>query len=145
MEEPTFTALRYDTAGRKAYITLDRPDRLNAIDTRMPGEIRAAVERANDDPEVHVIVLRGEGRSFCAGYDLKAFAEAGVGTQGAVWDPIKDYRAMKRNTDDFTSVNALITVLPAGHRPAGGTVCRCLRCPGRTDSVQCLAERAHRG
>jgi enoyl-CoA hydratase len=104
MTDATFDSLRYGTAGRKAYITLNRPDRLNAIDVHMPGEIRRAVEQANDDPQVHVIILRGEGRAFCAGYDLKAFAETGVGTQGAVWDPIKDYRAMKANTDDFSSL-----------------------------------------
>ena len=41
---------------REAYITLDRPERLNAIDSWMPGETDASVERANDDGEVHVIV-----------------------------------------------------------------------------------------
>ena len=53
---------------------------------------------------MHVIVLQGAGRAFCAGYDLKEFAEEGVGTQDAVWDPIKDFRVMKRNTDDFFSL-----------------------------------------
>ncbi len=78
-----------------AGFTLNRPERLNAIGAHMPREIHSAVELANDDPGVHVIVLRGEGRSFCSGYDLKAYAETGVGTQGAEWDPIKDYRFMK--------------------------------------------------
>ncbi len=121
---PTFRSLRYETADRKAYLTLDRPERLNAIDRHMPGEIRNAVDLANDDPDVHVIVLRGEGRSFCAGYDLKAFAEGGLGTQGAVWDPIKDYRAMKRNTDDFTSLFRSLkpTICQVqGHAVAGGS------------------------
>ncbi len=99
-----FSSLRYHTEDRKAYITLARPDRLNAIDRAMPAEIRQAVEMANDDPEVHVIVLSGEGRAFCSGYDLKAFAEQGIGTQPTTWDPIKDYRGMKTNTDDFTSL-----------------------------------------
>ena len=121
---PPFRSLRYETAERKAYLTLDRPERLNAIDRHMPGEIRAAVELANDDPDVHVIVLRGEGRSFCAGYDLKDFAEGGAGTQGAFWDPIKDYRAMKRNTDDFTtlfrSLKPTICQIQ-GHAVAGGS------------------------
>jgi enoyl-CoA hydratase len=104
MADQEFTSLRYETRDRKAYVTLARPDRLNAIDGRMPEEIRLAVEAANDDPDVHVIVLGGDGRAFCAGYDLKAFAEQGVGTQATVWDPIKDYRGMKRNTDDFMSL-----------------------------------------
>jgi enoyl-CoA hydratase len=101
MTDEGFATLAYDTHDRKAYITLNRPERLNAIDERMPREIRQAVERANDDPSVHVIVLQGAGRAFCAGYDLKRFAETGVGTQGEVWDPIMDFRGMKRNTDDF--------------------------------------------
>jgi enoyl-CoA hydratase len=101
MADQEFATLTYASHDRKAYITLDRPDRLNAIDERMPREIRQAVERANDDPAVHVIVLRGAGRAFCAGYDLKRFAETGAGTQPAVWDPVKDFRAMKANTDDF--------------------------------------------
>lgn len=125
MTEPEqLTSLRYAARDRKAYITLDRPERLNAIDARMPREIRLAVELANDDPEVHVIVLQGEGRSFCAGYDLKAFAEGGVGTQGAVWDPIKDFRAMKRNTDDFMSLFRSLkpTICKVqGHAVAGGS------------------------
>ena len=101
MTDDTFATLTYETRDRKAYLTLQRPERLNAIDERMPSEIRLAVERANDDGAVHVIVLRGAGRAFCAGYDLKRFAERGVGTQETVWDPIKDFRVMKRNTDDF--------------------------------------------
>ena len=124
MSEPEWTSLRYEARDRKAYITLDRPERLNAIDASMPSEIRRAVERANDDPEVHVIVLRGEGRSFCSGYDLKAFAETGIGTQGKVWDPIKDYRAMKRNTDDFMSLFRSLkpTICKVqGHAVAGGS------------------------
>jgi len=119
-----FRSLRYEVADRKAYITLNRPERLNAIDRWMPGEIDAAVELANDDGEVHVIVLRGEGTSFCSGYDLKDFAEGGVGTQGTVWDPIKDYRAMKRNTDQFTSLFRSLkpTICKVqGHAVAGGS------------------------
>lgn len=102
-----FGTLRYEVADRKAYVTLDRPHRLNAIDDVMPGEIAAAVERAKRDRAVRVIVLAGAGRAFCAGYDLKQFAEAeGAQTwsQDGTWDPIADYRMMRRNTDDFMSL-----------------------------------------
>jgi enoyl-CoA hydratase len=119
-----FTTLLYEVSGRTASITLNRPERLNAIVGTMPGEIRRAVERANDDPEVHVIVLTGAGRSFCAGYDLKAYAETGIGTQAKVWDPIKDYRGMKRNTDDFMSLFRSLKPTVAkvrGHAVAGGS------------------------
>ncbi|MEZ5615329.1 MAG: crotonase/enoyl-CoA hydratase family protein [Rhodocyclaceae bacterium] len=103
----TFTTLNYATAGRIARITLNRPERLNAIDEKMPGEIRAAVERANADDGIHVIILQGAGRGFCSGYDLKAFAETAgenPGVQSMPWDPMVDYRFMKQCTDDFFSL-----------------------------------------
>ncbi len=103
---PTFATLIYEVRGRIATITLNRPDRLNAIDGVMPGEIRAAVEAANDDDAVHVIVLQGAGKAFCAGYDLKYYAEGNGGdaTQPMPWDPMLDYKFMKKNTDDFMSL-----------------------------------------
>ncbi len=75
MTADDYSTLDYEVSGHKAYLTLNRPDRLNAINDEMPGEIAAAVERANADPVVRVIVLRGAGRAFCSGYDLKFFAE----------------------------------------------------------------------
>jgi enoyl-CoA hydratase len=102
-----YTTLKYAVAGRLARITLNRPARLNAIDDKMPREIRRAVEAANDDQRVHVIVLAGAGRAFCAGYDLKKFAEGDAGNrwnQAMPWDPMRDYRGMKANTDDFFSI-----------------------------------------
>ena len=104
---PKFRTLKYSVAGRIARITLNRPARLNAIDERMPREIRRAVEAANDDDRVHVIVLAGAGKAFCAGYDLKQFAEGDQArrwTQPMPWDPMKDYKGMKSNTDDFFSI-----------------------------------------
>ena len=65
-----FETLLYDTDGQVATITLNRPERLNTIVPPMPDEFEAAVREATLDPEVKVIVLRGAGRSFCAGYDF---------------------------------------------------------------------------
>ena len=81
MTDDQQSTVLYEVKDRKAYLTLNRPDRLNAIDFRMPGDIAAAVRRANDDPDVHVIVLQGAGRAFCSGYDLKISAEDGHGTR----------------------------------------------------------------
>jgi enoyl-CoA hydratase len=103
----SYKTLRYEKQGRIARITLNRPRRLNAISRDMPREIRLAVEEANADDGVHVIVLQGAGRAFCAGYDLKDFAEKkgkNSYTQDMPWDPMVDYRAMKANTDDFFSL-----------------------------------------
>lgn len=93
---------------RIARITLNRPERLNAISPPMPGEIRRAVQLANDDDEVHVIVVQGAGRAFCAGYDMKESAErpdAHEWLQSEMpWDPMVDYRWMKQATDDIMSL-----------------------------------------
>ena len=102
-----YTSLKYAVTGRIARITLNRPARLNAIDDKMPREIRRSVEAANDDERVHVIVLAGAGRAFCAGYDLKKFAEGNPKNrwnQSMPWDPMRDYRGMKANTDDFFAI-----------------------------------------
>ena len=103
----TPTTLTYARDGRVARITLNRPDRLNAIDEAMPRELRAAVEEANRDDAVHVIVLGGAGRTFCAGYDLQVFAESslpGPLSQDMPWDPTVDYRRMSDDTACFMSL-----------------------------------------
>jgi enoyl-CoA hydratase len=89
----TFETVTFHATERIATVTLNRPDRLNTIVPPMPDELEAAVHRATLDPEVKVIVLRGAGRAFCAGFD---FAEgfhhwdAGITTDGQ-WDPGKDF------------------------------------------------------
>jgi enoyl-CoA hydratase len=101
-----FTTLTYGVADRVATITLNRPDRLNAINDEMPSEIRRAVEKANADDDVHVIVLTGAGRAFCSGYDLKEYAEDPTNplTQEMPWDPMIDFEFMYRNTSDFMAL-----------------------------------------
>lgn len=78
-EKVTFKSVLYEKRGRIAYITLNRPHRLNAIDWSMPSDLRKAVKLADLDDSVHVIILQGAGRAFCAGYDLKDFAEKQMG------------------------------------------------------------------
>ncbi len=97
----------YQATDRVATITLNRPERLNAINTELPGALRAAVERADRDPDVHVIVLQGAGKGFCGGYDLQEYAETPGemhGNQDMPWDPTLDYAMMSRNTEDFMSL-----------------------------------------
>ena len=112
-----FKSLIYEVRGRRALITLNRPDRMNAIDRHMPGEIAAAVALANEDNDVHVIVLTGAGKGFCGGYDLVEFAErrprsrvedaggeSGANARDLPWDPMADYFMMSQNTRDFMSL-----------------------------------------
>jgi enoyl-CoA hydratase len=105
-----FETLLYGTHERVATITLNRPERFNAIEQRMPREIREAVEQADRDPDVHVIVVKGAGPGFCGGYDLKRFAERSdggsrsSGSQEMPWDPTLDFAGMWRNTQDFMAL-----------------------------------------
>ncbi len=74
----------YSVANRVATITLNRPDKLNAWTALMEKEVRSAMENAEGDEDVRVIVLTGAGRGFCAGADmslLSAVAEHGVVNQ----------------------------------------------------------------
>ena len=120
--------MTYEVTGRIARITLDRPARGNGITLAMPAELAACVERADLDPQVHVIALSGNGRGFCGGYDLVESAERGMEglTEGGAaapagspldplvqarnhdpreaWDPMVDYAMMSRNVRGFMSL-----------------------------------------
>lgn len=105
----TFETLLYTTEGPVATITLNRPERLNTIVPPMPDEFETAVRAANADSDIKVIVLRGAGRSFCAGYDFgEGFHhwDEMLTTEGA-WDPGKDFvatGAFSGPTEKFMSI-----------------------------------------
>jgi enoyl-CoA hydratase len=87
------TTLLYRVEGPIATITLNRPERLNTIVPPMPEEFERAINAATRDFDVKVIVVRGAGRSFCAGYDFgEGFQhwDEYMNTDGA-WDPGKDF------------------------------------------------------
>ena len=144
MTEPT--TMTYERDGRIARITLNRPQRANAITLEMPGELAACVERANLDPGVHVLALAGNGSGFCGGYDLAASAEGmaeqfggddapqgsplDLGVQAAnhdperIWDPVIDFQMMWRNVRGFMSLfhsEKPVVCKVHGYCVAGGT------------------------
>ncbi len=123
----TLKTLTYEVTGRIARITLNRPERGNGITFETPAELAACVERANLDPNVHVIALSGNGKGFCGGYDLVMTAEQKLGEEGEMlswpkgspmdpkvqlanhdpesnWDPVLDYAMMSRNVRGFMSL-----------------------------------------
>lgn len=90
-----------------ARITLNRPERLNAINTQLVDDLRAAVAAANADAAVSVMTLSGQGRAFCAGYDLDWGTKAEDASQRAaagMWDPVRDYLGMSRNVRVYMSL-----------------------------------------
>jgi enoyl-CoA hydratase len=91
----SYETVLYAVAGPVATITLNRPQALNTIVPPMPDEVQDAVAQATRDAAVKVIVVRGAGRAFCAGYDFgggfKHWGEM-LETDGR-WDPGKDFVA----------------------------------------------------
>ena len=138
--------MTYETDGRVARITLDRPARGNGLTRTLIDELAGAVERADLDPAVHVIVLSGNGKGFCGGYDLVDSAEGlgGDATAAApppgspldpavmaanhdprgTWDPLVDHAMMSRNVKAFMSLFECTTPVICkvhGFCVAGGT------------------------
>ncbi len=125
-DQTAYRTLTYEVTGRIARITFDRPEQGNAITADTPIELAHAVERADIDPRVHVIVVSGRGKGFCGGYDLSIFAEGGfapaesaqprTGTvldsaaqarnhnPWGTWDPMVDYQMMSRFNRGFASL-----------------------------------------
>jgi len=89
----SYSTILYAVDGPIATITLNRPDALNTIVPPMPDEVEDAVTAATLDSAVKVIVVRGAGRAFCAGYDLGGgfrHWDEFITTDGK-WDPGRDF------------------------------------------------------
>jgi len=115
----------YDAADRVATLTLNRPERLNAITPELIADFRAALARALEDGEVRVVRLRGAGRAFCAGYDIGwGSASMQEAEAGAQWDPIADYETMRTFVDAYMALwrsPKPVVAQVHGHCVAGGT------------------------
>ncbi len=139
--------MTYEVTDRVGRITLNRPERGNGLTRQLIGELAQCVERADLDPAVHAILLSGNGKGFCGGYDLVASAEGMGSDDGAdgtapagspldpmvlarnhdpsvVWDPMVDYAMMSRNVRAFMSLFACskpVVCKVHGFCVAGGT------------------------
>jgi 2-(1,2-epoxy-1,2-dihydrophenyl)acetyl-CoA isomerase len=75
----TYECLLYEVKDGIATLTLNRPERLNALGGTLRQDLHDAVTRAGADPEVRVMVVTGAGKGFCSGGDVKAMGEAKAG------------------------------------------------------------------
>ena len=75
----TYECLLYEVKDGIATLTLNRPDRLNALGGSLREDLYDAVTRSAADPEVRVMVITGAGKGFCSGGDVKAMGEAKAG------------------------------------------------------------------
>ncbi len=65
-----YQTIRYEVERGRARVTFNRPDKRNALSQELLGELYHALWEADNDTAVHAVVLKGEGKGFCAGYDL---------------------------------------------------------------------------
>jgi enoyl-CoA hydratase len=100
------TSVAYEVSERIARITLDRPARGNGITRELLDELEQCVERADLDAAVHVLLLSGNGKGFCGGYDLVAYAEERIPNHDPAepWDPMLDHTMMSRNVRSFMTL-----------------------------------------
>ena len=77
------SVVEYEIKNKVAYITMNRPDKLNAIDVAMRDELWRVLHDFNDDPNIWIAVITGAGRAFSVGHDLAAMS----GRSDALYDP----------------------------------------------------------
>jgi enoyl-CoA hydratase len=96
-----FETILYEKGGGKARITLNRPEKLNALSAKLQRELNAALWEADNDAQVHCVILRGQGRAFCAGYDLSPMQSPPPKREGKEGEPYTNvYRGMSTFDDD---------------------------------------------
>ena len=114
----------YEVDDKVSVITLNRPDKLNAISPELMHQLLAAFARADAEPATSVVLLRAEGRSFCAGYDIGAKPPEANGSAND-WrsDPIKAHKHLAHQLDfEMVPWNLKKPVIAAvqGHVMGGG-------------------------
>lgn len=122
----SYQFIEYSASDGIARVRLDRPEKLNALSRELQDELVDCMERADDDLEVRVITLRGNGRAFCAGYDITppSTPEAQAAAQVARDNIRADIHRMKRTP---TTMNAILNLSKPviagvhGYCIAGGT------------------------
>ena len=121
MSDMQATMVRYETEDKVGVITLDRADKLNAINSVMKDEIIAAFARADKDAATSVIVLRANGRSFSAGFDLGHSPDGGKDSGAAdpnTWDAIL-HRSFDFGMSPWSTTKPVIASVQ-GHVLGGG-------------------------
>jgi enoyl-CoA hydratase len=125
----TTETLTFEVAERVARITLNRPDKRNALTPQALSELSDALIEADDRTDVHAIVLAGAGRDFCAGYDLAgAYAGQGAGDgpayrsqNGTIDDDVWQLEQTQKKTIAMFDIHKPVIARVQGNCLAGGT------------------------
>jgi enoyl-CoA hydratase len=126
MSARTFENITYEVENGRARITLNRPEKRNALSIELVEELRDALWEADDNKEVHCVIIKGAGPSFCAGYDLTPNRKApedniarrtSASFDDDTWRIERFQRSLRTTFDMHKPVIAQIH----GHCLAGGT------------------------
>lgn len=111
-----YSTIRYEISQTVCTITLNRPDKLNAINREMAGELLNAFTRVRDEAGVAVVVLAGEGKAFCAGGDLTVFPSLAEHAESLNWLAHQGYGIAKA----IELCEKVVIARVHGHCLAGG-------------------------
>lgn len=114
----------YEVSERIAYITLNRPDKRNALNDAMVEALHAAFRRAEEDEQAKVVVLRARGKAFCAGADLAYLQQL---QKNSYEENLADSSRLKELFHTIYTLKKVVIAQVQGHAIAGGcglaTVC----------------------
>ncbi len=111
------THILYTKTGRTGFITLNRPEKRNALNHEMVAELREAFANAEDDPDVKVIILKAVGTSFCAGADLAYLQKL---QKFSTEENRTDSNHLKDLLLQIYTLNKIVIAQVQGHALAGG-------------------------
>ena len=113
-----YETLRVEREEHLTWLTLDRPDALNAMSRTLIRELGDFLWKLHDDRETRVLVIRGAGRAFCAGLDLKEQGQGGDGVTGSVQGGLRGQREVSELV--MLMRRAPQPIIAAVHGPACG-------------------------
>lgn len=116
--------VQYESVDNKAYITLNRPEKRNALSYEVVSELKEAFKAASEDKNARVVILRANGKAFCAGADLAYLQQLQNNTYE---ENLEDSRHLKELFYQIYTLNKVVVAQVQGHAIAGGcglaTVC----------------------
>lgn len=116
--------IQYETKNRIGYITLNRPDKRNALSYDVVSELKEAFTKAESDDDVKVIVLKANGKAFCAGADLSYIQQLQKNTYE---ENLEDSNHLRELFEQIYTMGKVVIAQIQGHAIAGGcglaTVC----------------------
>ena len=114
---PTFTHIKFETVDHRASIVLNRPEKRNALNSTMIGEVRSALDTAASDKDARLILIRGAGKDFCAGADLAHLEEV---SNRSVLDNLDDAREFASLLNQIRTISKCVIAVVQGRAFAGG-------------------------